>query len=46
MTVSGLDDPAVLALLPAHEADAWLEEAMLAEEGCKKFDSRRFARGI
>jgi peptide chain release factor 3 len=45
MTVSGLDDPALLALLPAHEADAWLEEAMLAEEGCKQFDLTAFREG-
>ncbi|TDX63131.1 peptide chain release factor 3 [Methylosinus sp. sav-2] len=45
MTVSGLDDPALLALLPAHEADAWLEEAMLAEEGCKKFELSAFREG-
>ena len=45
MTVSGLDDPALIALLPAHEADAWLEEAMLAEDGCKPFELAAFREG-
>ncbi len=43
--VSGLDDPKLLALLPESERDAWQEEAMLAEEGCKPFDLKAFREG-
>jgi len=45
LRVSGLDDPALKALLPEHEFAAWLEEAMLAEEGCKSFDLDAFREG-
>jgi peptide chain release factor 3 len=45
MRVSGLDDPALKKLLPEHEFAAWLEEAMLAEEGCKSFDLEAFREG-
>ncbi|HEY8260627.1 MAG TPA: peptide chain release factor 3 [Methylosinus sp.] len=45
MKVLGLDDPALAALLPAHDVEAWREEAMLAEEGCKPFDLGAFREG-
>jgi peptide chain release factor 3 len=45
MTVSGLDDPALTALLPPFEADGWREEAMLAQEGSKPFDLAAFREG-
>ncbi len=45
MSVSGLDDPALTALLPPFEADGWREEAMLAEEGSKPFDLAAFREG-
>ncbi len=45
MTVSGLDDPALTALLPPFEADAWREEAELAQEGAKPFDLAAFREG-
>jgi peptide chain release factor 3 len=45
MTVSGLDDPALIALLPPFEADAWREEAELAQEGAKPFDLAAFREG-
>ncbi|HYA80007.1 MAG TPA: peptide chain release factor 3 [Methylocystis sp.] len=43
--VSGLDDPALLALLPPFEAAAWREEAELAQEGAKPFDLAAFREG-
>ena len=45
MQVSGLDDPALLALLPPFEAGAWREEAELAQEGAKPFDLSAFREG-
>ena len=45
MTVSGLDDPALTALLPPFEAEAWREEAELAQEGAKPFDLAAFREG-
>ncbi len=45
MTVSGLDDPKLIALLPPFEADAWREEAELAQEGAKPFDLAAFREG-
>ena len=45
MQTSGLEDPALIALLPPYEVEAWQEEAMLAEEGCKKFDLAAFREG-
>ncbi|MGA8169821.1 MAG: peptide chain release factor 3 [Methylocystis sp.] len=45
MTVSGLDDPALTALLPPFEAAAWREEAELAQEGAKPFDLAAFREG-
>ena len=45
MTVSGLDDPALIALLPPFEAEAWREEAELAQEGAKPFDLAAFREG-
>ena len=45
MTVLGLDDPALTALLPPFEADGWREEAMLAQEGSKPFDLAAFREG-
>ncbi len=41
---SGLDDPIFDTLLPGG-ADAWREEAMLAEEGSKPFDLAAFREG-
>ncbi|ACL57283.1 peptide chain release factor 3 [Methylobacterium nodulans] len=44
--VSGLGDPLFDALLPEPgEADAWREEAELAEAGCKPFDLAAFREG-
>ncbi len=45
MKVSGADDAALAALLPAHEAGTWQEEAMLAEEALKPFDLTAFREG-
>lgn len=45
ITVSGPDDPAVAALLPAHEVEAWREEVSLAQEACKPFDLTAFREG-
>jgi peptide chain release factor 3 len=45
LEVSGLDDPALTALLPPFEAEAWRDEAMLAEEGSKPFDLKAFREG-
>ena len=45
LQVSGVDDPALAALLPPFEVEAWQEEAMLAEEGCRKFDLAAFREG-
>jgi peptide chain release factor 3 len=45
MVVSGLGDPALIALLPPFEAEGWQEEAMLAEEGSKPFDLEAFREG-
>ena len=43
--VSGPDDPACAGLLPEHEREAWLEEVMLAEDGCRPFDLPAFREG-
>jgi len=43
--VSGPDDPFMAELLPAHELDAWREEASLALEACKPFDLDAFREG-
>ncbi len=42
---SGLDDSVFDSLLPPGAADAWREEAMLAEEGSKPFDLAAFREG-
>src|SRR4051794_34582695 len=42
---SGPDDPKVTGLLSEHEREAWLEEIMLAESGCKPFDLDAFREG-
>src|SRR4051812_15885126 len=41
----GPDDPKVTGLLQEHEREAWLEEIMLAEAGCKPFDLDGFREG-
>jgi peptide chain release factor 3 len=43
--VSGPEDPAVLGLVPAHEAAAWQEEVSLAQEACKPFELTSFLEG-
>ena len=43
--VSGPDDPKAAGLLPEHEREAWLEEVMLAESGCRPFDLESFREG-
>jgi peptide chain release factor 3 len=43
--VSGPEDADAAGLLPAHDRDAWLEEIMLAQEGCKPFDLAAFREG-
>ena len=45
MQTSGLEDPNLIALLPPYEVAAWQEEAMLAEDGCRKFDLAAFREG-
>ncbi len=45
MPVSGPDDPALLALLPAEERDAFAEEIGLAAEACRPFDEAAFREG-
>lgn len=45
MPVSGPDDPALLALVPEYERDAWQEELELAREGCRPFDLEAFREG-
>ncbi|HVV93556.1 MAG TPA: peptide chain release factor 3 [Hyphomicrobiales bacterium] len=45
IAVSGPDDPAIRALLPAGEYDAWLEEATLAREACRPFDLAAYREG-
>jgi len=45
LPVTGLDDPALTALLPPFEAAAWREEAELAEAGAKPFDLAAFREG-
>jgi peptide chain release factor 3 len=45
MTVEGVEDPKLAALLPPFEVAAWQEEAMLAEAGCKPFDLAAFREG-
>ncbi len=45
VSASGPDDPAIAALLPEHERDAYTEEMMLAVEGCKPFDQKAFLEG-
>ena len=43
--VSGADDPALLALLPGFERDAFAESAELAREASKPFDLAAFLEG-
>jgi len=43
--VTGPEDAGAAGLLPEHEREAWLEEAMLAEGGCKPFDLDTFREG-
>jgi peptide chain release factor 3 len=38
-------DPAVAALLPAHEAKAYIEELALAQDACRPFDLAAFREG-
>jgi peptide chain release factor 3 len=38
-------DPAVAALLPAHEAAAYIEELALAQDACRPFDLTAFREG-
>ncbi|WP_375461405.1 peptide chain release factor 3 [uncultured Enterovirga sp.] len=45
VAVSGPEDEGAVGLLPAHEREAWLEEVMLAESGCKPFDIASFREG-
>ncbi|WP_445500908.1 peptide chain release factor 3 [Microvirga sp. G4-2] len=45
MPVIGPDDPKLLSLLPPEEAEAWQEEAMLAQEACKPFNLGAFREG-
>jgi len=45
MKVSGPLDPAVAALLPPEERDAWQDEISLAQEACKPFDLEAFREG-
>ena len=45
MPVSGPHDPAVAALLPADERDAWQEEVSLAQEACRPFELEAFREG-
>jgi peptide chain release factor 3 len=45
MTVDGPTDPRVAALLPAHEAAAYVEEIVLAREACRPFDFTAFREG-
>jgi len=42
---SGPDDPAIAAMLPEHERDAYIEEMMLAVDGCRPFDRQAFLEG-
>jgi peptide chain release factor 3 len=43
--VTGPDDPFIAELLPAHELDAWREEASLALDACRPFDLEAFREG-
>ncbi len=43
--VSGPGDPAMAALLPEHERDAWRDEVTLASGACKRFDLAAFREG-
>jgi peptide chain release factor 3 len=43
--VTGPDDPACAGLLPEHERAAWLDEVMLAQDGCRRFDEDAFREG-
>ncbi|MFT0890893.1 peptide chain release factor 3 [Pseudochelatococcus sp. G4_1912] len=45
LPVSGPDDPALLALVPEYDRDAWREELELAREGCRPFDLESFREG-
>jgi len=42
---TGPDDPAIAAMLPEHERDAYTEEMMLAVDGCRPFDRQAFLEG-
>ena len=43
--VSGPRDPRIAALLPAHEAEAAIDELDLAREACKPFDREAYREG-
>ncbi len=45
MKVTGPDDPAIAALLPAHEAAAYVEELTLGAEASRPFDEKAFREG-
>lgn len=45
LQVSGPDDPQLLALLPEHERETWLEGAMLAAEALRPFDLDSYREG-
>src|SRR5918998_1342100 len=44
-SVSGPEDEAIAALLPAQELDAWRDEVALAKEACRPFDLEAFREG-
>ncbi|MDJ1158579.1 peptide chain release factor 3 [Chelatococcus sp. SYSU_G07232] len=43
--VSGPQDEAIAALLPAEEVSAWRDEVALAQEACRPFDLASFREG-
>ena len=43
--VDGPRDPRIAALLPAHEADAAIDELELAREACRPFDEQAYLEG-
>ena len=45
IVATGPEDPAIAALLPAHERAAAIEEMTLAVEGCRPFDKQAFLEG-
>ena len=44
-SVNGMDSPAVAALLPGHDRQAYLDEMGLALEACQPFDLKSFREG-